>query len=113
MTPVHKDYDKEVDVLVVGSGAGGMASALAANANGLDTLIVEKATVKLTPSDATDEDNIKLVPERLRNLIARSKSLQIAVRRLDATIHAAPAERAPIGNPLVPQLNRLKAAFEQ
>ena len=30
-----------------------------------------------------------------------------------STIHAAPAERAPIGNPLVPQLNRLKAAFEQ
>ena len=24
-----------------------------------------------------------------------------------------PAERAPIGNPLVPQLNRLKAAFER
>jgi regulator of CtrA degradation len=35
------------------------------------------------------------------------------VRRLDSTIHATPAERAPIGNPLVPQLNRLKAAFEQ
>jgi regulator of CtrA degradation len=35
------------------------------------------------------------------------------VRRLDATIHAPPAGRATIGNPLVPQLNRLKAAFEQ
>jgi len=40
-------------------------------------------------------------------------SLQARVRRLDATIHAPPTERAPIGNPLVPQLNRLKAAFEQ
>jgi 3-oxosteroid 1-dehydrogenase len=41
-SPVRRDYDKEVDVLVVGSGAGGMASALAADANGLDTLIIEK-----------------------------------------------------------------------
>ena len=35
------------------------------------------------------------------------------VRRLDSTIHAPAAERASIGNPLVPQLNRLKAAFER
>jgi regulator of CtrA degradation len=49
----------------------------------------------------------------LQDLIARSMALQGKVRRLDATIHSAPAERAPIGNPLVPQLNRLKAAFEQ
>src|ERR1700761_9080797 len=41
MTPTD-EFDKEVDVLVVGSGAGGMASALAANDRGLDTLIIEK-----------------------------------------------------------------------
>jgi regulator of CtrA degradation len=40
-------------------------------------------------------------------------TLQAKVRRLDTTIHAPAAERAPIGNPLVPQLNRLKAAFER
>jgi regulator of CtrA degradation len=40
-------------------------------------------------------------------------SLQSRVRRLDTPLHTPPAERAPIGNPLVPQLNRLKAAFEQ
>jgi len=49
----------------------------------------------------------------LQDLIARSMSLQTRVRRLDSSIHATAAERAPIGNPLVPQLNRLKAAFEQ
>jgi regulator of CtrA degradation len=49
----------------------------------------------------------------LQDLIVRSMSLQTKVRRLDTTIHAPPAERAAIGNPLVPQLNRLKAAFEQ
>jgi 3-oxosteroid 1-dehydrogenase len=36
-------FDEEVDVLAVGSGAGGMVSALTANAAGLDTLIIEKS----------------------------------------------------------------------
>ena len=36
-------FDHEVDVLVVGSGGGGMTAALKAAADGLDTLIVEKA----------------------------------------------------------------------
>ena len=35
--------DHTVDVLVVGSGGGGMTAALAANASGLDTLVVEKS----------------------------------------------------------------------
>jgi len=35
------------------------------------------------------------------------------VRRLDNTIHAEPTEHTSIGNPLVPQLNALKAAFER
>ena len=49
----------------------------------------------------------------MQDLIARSMTLQTRVRRLDTTIHAPATERAPIGNPLVPQLNRLKAAFER
>jgi regulator of CtrA degradation len=66
----------------------------------------EKTKVKLTAADPGAE-------QQLQDLIARSMSLQARVRRLDLTIHAPSAERAPIGNPLVPQLNRLKAAFEQ
>jgi succinate dehydrogenase/fumarate reductase flavoprotein subunit len=38
------DYDHTVDVLVVGSGGGGMTAALAADASGLDTLVVEKSS---------------------------------------------------------------------
>jgi 3-oxosteroid 1-dehydrogenase len=41
-TASFDDFDKLVDVLVIGTGAGGMASALAANAAGLDTLMIEK-----------------------------------------------------------------------
>jgi succinate dehydrogenase/fumarate reductase flavoprotein subunit len=40
---VSSQYDHTVDVLVIGSGGGGMTAALKAKATGLDTLIVEKA----------------------------------------------------------------------
>ena len=73
----------------------------------------EKTKVKLTAADPGTEDMIAKLPQQLQDLIARSMALQTKVRRLDASIHTPPAERAPIGNPLVPQLNRLKAAFEQ
>jgi regulator of CtrA degradation len=73
----------------------------------------EKTKVKLTAADPGPEDMIAKLPQQLQDLITRSMTLQSRVRRLDVTIHATPAERAPIGNPLVPQLNRLKAAFEQ
>ena len=74
----------------------------------------EKAKVKLAAADTFDEDNIKLLPERLRTLIVRSKVLQAAVRRLDATMHAsADPARINAGNPIERQLGLLKAAFEQ
>src|SRR4051795_11711964 len=50
----------------------------------------EKAKVKLAGSEPGEEQNVKIVPERLRLLINRSKSLQASVRRLDATMHASP-----------------------
>jgi regulator of CtrA degradation len=72
----------------------------------------EKVKVKLSAAEQSDEQNVKLLPERLRILIQRSKALQTAVRRLDATIHASPP-RADRGNPVERQLGLLKAAFER
>jgi len=72
----------------------------------------EKTKVKLSAADPGPAEMIEKLPQQLQELIARSMSLQSRVRRLDSTIHTPP-ERAAIGNPLVPQLNRLKAAFEQ
>jgi regulator of CtrA degradation len=71
----------------------------------------EKSKVKLSADEHNSEQNIKLLPERLRALITRSQVLQRAVRRLDATMHAAPS-RPDRGNPFERQLGLLKAAFE-
>ena len=73
----------------------------------------EKVKVKLSAADPGPADTIEKLPEQLQDLIARSMSLQSRVRRLDATIHTPTTERAALGNPLVPHLDRLKAAFEQ
>ena len=72
----------------------------------------EKAKVKLASGDYSDEQNVRLLPERLRKLIERSKALQRAVRRLDATMHA-PAARVDRANPVERQIGLLKAAFER
>ena len=72
----------------------------------------EKTKVKLSATDNHDPNNIALLPEKLRELIARAQELNAKVRRLDATIHnrTQPAEGAAI-NPVERQLGMLKAAF--
>src|SRR5882672_10664612 len=49
----------------------------------------EKAKVKLSAGDLSDEEALKLLPVKLQELIDRSGQLEIKVRRLDNTIHAA------------------------
>lgn len=73
----------------------------------------EKTKVKLTAADPGPNDMISKLPQRLQELITRSMTLQDKVRRLDTTIHTPAAERLAVGNPLVPQMNMLKAAFER
>jgi regulator of CtrA degradation len=76
----------------------------------------EKGKVKLAASEPEGEQAIELLPQRLRDLIVRSRKLKADVVRLDATIHAAAStERPAVGgaNPVEHQLGLLKAAFEQ
>src|ERR1044072_4254663 len=47
----------------------------------------EKTKVKLSLDNRADADTLKLLPERLVELIGRSLALLDRVRRLDATIH--------------------------
>jgi regulator of CtrA degradation len=73
----------------------------------------EKAKVKLTAAD-NDDNNYKVLPERLQHLIDRSRHLHGAIRRLDSTMHARPdAARINLDNPVERQLGLLKAAFER
>jgi regulator of CtrA degradation len=76
----------------------------------------EKMKVKLSAGESADEQTLQLLPERLRELIARSKQVNDRVRRLDVNMYApAPTseQAAVVGNPVERQLGMLKAAFEQ
>src|SRR5512139_1068588 len=71
----------------------------------------EKSKVKLAASDNHDPNNIELLPQALRGLIARSQKLYAKVRRLDATIYNQGSSERPAANPVERQLGLLKAAF--
>jgi regulator of CtrA degradation len=72
----------------------------------------EKSKVKLASTDHHDANNVALLPETLRVLIARSQALHDKVRRLDATIHNPIAsDHGATINPVERQLGLLKAAF--
>jgi regulator of CtrA degradation len=73
----------------------------------------EKTKVKLSAADPGAPELIEKLPQQLRDLIERSMILQGKIRRLDGAIHSAAREPATAGNPLMPQLDRLKAAFER
>ncbi len=73
----------------------------------------DKAKVKLAATD-NDDNNYKVLPERLQMLIDRSRHLQSAIRRLDATMHARPdPTQIRPANPVERQMGLLKAAFER
>src|SRR5579871_1729680 len=73
----------------------------------------EKAKVRLASCEPGDAKSIALLPLKLRELIARSVKLQGEVRRLDATMYAAPPAKIAMGNPVERQLGLLRAAFEE
>jgi regulator of CtrA degradation len=73
----------------------------------------EKVKVKLNAAEPGAADTVSKLPERLQDLIERSMALQVQVKRLDVSIHAPAPEATVVGNPLVPQLNMLRAAFER
>src|SRR4029079_11335860 len=52
-----------------------------------------KKKVKLAGKEPVEERTLKLLPEKLCDLIARSRKLQEKVLRIDSTIHAPPPEQ--------------------
>jgi regulator of CtrA degradation len=73
----------------------------------------EKTKVKLTVGEPADPSALEPLPDRLKELIERSRALHDRVRRLDVTIHAPVPDEPPSGNPLEHQMGLLKAAFER
>ena len=72
----------------------------------------EKSKVRLAACEPGEAKSLAQLPEKLQDLIARSTKLQTEVRRLDATMHAAPTPRPPADNPVERQWGLLKEAFE-
>lgn len=69
----------------------------------------EKSRVKVG-LDHRDSDAEHMLPEMLRDLIARSLRVQARVQRMDANLHRDRFEQ-PYANPVEHQLGLLKAAF--
>jgi regulator of CtrA degradation len=75
----------------------------------------EKTKVKLSVPDTADEETMRVLPERLRELIISCRQINDRVRRLDMNIYApapTPEESQRPNNPVGNQLGMLKAAFE-
>src|ERR1700694_1233620 len=73
----------------------------------------EKTKVKLSAGEPANVETLKLLPEKLAGVIARSKGLQHQGVRLNANIHARAEPERPTNNAVEHQLGLLKAAFEQ
>ncbi len=96
------DWDKSVDLLVVGSGAGGMTAALAAKAEGADVLLIEKSavyggTTARSGGGVWVPNNPTLVragrsdpPEAVRTYLQAVVGDRVPGARLDAYVHAGP-----------------------
>ena len=73
----------------------------------------EKKKVRLVSGESIDTKMLASLPDRLRDLIERSRLLQDKVRRLDANIHAPVLDQPVMPNPLDRHLGLLRAAFER
>ena len=72
----------------------------------------EKSKVKVGGISARDDESLRMLPERLQDLIQRSLRLQDRVQRLDGTIHAPAQTFVPV-NPVERQIGLLRAAFDR
>lgn len=84
-------WDKEVDALVVGSGAGGMAAALTAHEEGLDVLLVEK-TDRIGGSTAISGGAVWIPLNAQTEAAGHPDSMDSVWTYLDQTVGAAAPE---------------------
>jgi hypothetical protein len=85
----------EVDALVVGAGAAGMAAALVSSLEGLDVLLCEKSD-RVGGTTATSAGTIWVPGTRQSREAGFTDDVIVAKRYLDAVIGAAPDERRDV-----------------
>ncbi|RDI45084.1 FAD-binding protein [Nocardia mexicana] len=102
MTPAPETFDETVDVLVIGSGGGGLTAALAADAAGLSTLVVEKAShyggstalsgggIWVPNAPAQRRDGFSLDPDEVVEYLRRITEGLVTDARLRAYVDKAP-----------------------
>ena len=69
-------WDKSVDLVIAGSGGGGLVAAIAAIDEGLEPLVLEKREIRLKPTESVvartagmfRSDEPPLSPEELRTI---------------------------------------------
>jgi regulator of CtrA degradation len=81
-----------------------------------DQVASEKTKVRLDTASAQDNAPGWLeLPQRFRDIVSRSLSLQALVRRMDDEVYGAayrgPQAPAPFGNPVSDQISLLRTAF--
>ena len=96
-------FDTCVDVLVIGSGGGGMTAALTAHASGLDTLVVEKAAqfggstalsgggIWVPGAPAQKRDGYVPDPEGVKRYLKQITAGLVSDERISAYVDNAPA----------------------
>ncbi|BCK54970.1 FAD-binding protein [Nocardia wallacei] len=97
-----EEFDRTVDVLVIGSGGGGLTAALAAEAAGLDTLVVEKSShyggstalsgggIWVPGAPAQRRDGYEIDPEGVVEYLRRITEGLVSEERLRAYVERAP-----------------------
>lgn len=77
-----------------------------------DQVASEKTKVRLDTASAQDNaPGWMELPERFRDIVARSLSLQGLVRRMDEEVYGEAYDEAAPGNPVSDQISLLKTAF--
>src|SRR4051812_34717253 len=102
MASLETSWDKQVDILVVGTGAGGVTAALCAKAAGKEVLLIEKAphyggSTALSGGGIWIPNNPTLQragriddPESVRAYLHAVVGKRVPAARLDAYVDAGP-----------------------
>ena len=110
MSAESDSFDTSVDVLVIGSGGGGMTAALAAHVSGLDSLVVEKGShfggstalsgggIWVPGAPAQKREGYAPDPDGVKEYLRQITDGLVSDERISAYVEAAPEMMAFLEN---------------